>query len=173
LADEKAEDGAKPAGDKAGGAACKNPPKAAPGDGTGVPAKAEGKEGEGAPAKAEESAPPKAEDDEPEPRTYTPEEIEEISRKAESYRDSTPPYEPTRVLSPEYGGTSNYERGIGEFRAQKAAELERLRSDPAAPRAALEAAEEGVRTLDHLYENYHLGMNVFRTAKGGRSKLRE
>jgi len=168
-----AEDKAKPAEDKAGGAACKNPPKAAPGDGAGVPAKAE----EGAPAKAEgkagEGAAAGPEDGEPEPRTYTPEEIEEISRKAESYRDSTPPYAPTRVLSPEYGGTSNYERGIGEFRAQKAAELERLRADPAAPRAALEAAEEGVRKLDHLYENYHLGMNVFRTAKGGRSKLRE
>lgn len=176
MADEKAEDKAKPAEDrakpaeeKAGGAACKNPPKPAPGDGAGVPAKSE----EGAGAEAGAEAPAKPEDDEPEPRTYTPEEIEEISRRAESYRDSTPPYEPTRVLSPEYGGTSNYERGINEFRSQKAAELERLRADPDAPRAALEAAEEGVRTLDHLYENYHLGMNVFRTAKGGRSKLRE
>ena len=174
---------------KAGGAACKNPPKPGPDDGAeppkaeaGVPEKAapEPPKAEAGvpekaapePPKAEAGVPEKAEE-EPEPRSYTPEEIEEISRRAESYRDSTPPYEPTRVLSPEYGGTSSYERGIDEFRGQKAAELERLRADPDSPRAALEAAEEGVRTLDRLYENYHLGMNVFRTAKGGRSKLRE
>lgn len=165
MAGEQTEGEAKPAEGESG-AACKNPPK--DGAGAAVPAKAEA---DATAEGAEEQARP--EDDEPEPRTYTPEEIEEISRKAEAYRDSTPPYAPTRVLSPEYGGTSNYERGIGEFRAQKAAELERLRADPEAPRAALEAAEEGVRRLDHLYENYHLGMNVFRTAKGGRSKLRE
>jgi len=175
---------------KAGGAACKNPPKPGPDDGAeppkaeaGVPEKAapEPPKAEAGvpekaapePPKAEAGVPEKAEEEEPEPRSYTPEEIEEISRRAESYRDSTPPYEPTRVLSPEYGGTSSYERGIDEFRGQKAAELERLRADPDSPRAALEAAEEGVRTLDRLYENYHLGMNVFRTAKGGRSKLRE
>jgi len=144
--------------------AAPEPPKAE----AGVPEKAAPE-----PPKAEAGVPEKAEEEEPEPRSYTPEEIEEISRRAESYRDSTPPYEPTRVLSPEYGGTSSYERGIDEFRGQKAAELERLRADPDSPRAALEAAEEGVRTLDRLYENYHLGMNVFRTAKGGRSKLRE
>jgi colicin import membrane protein len=34
-------------------------------------------------------------------------------------------------------------------------------------------AEEDLKTLDYLYENFNLGMNVFRTAKGGRSKLRE
>jgi len=175
---------------KAGGAACKNPAKPGPDDGAeppkaeaGVPEKAapEPPKAEAGvpekaapePPKAEAGVPEKAEEEEPEPRSYTPEEIEEISRRAESYRDSTPPYEPTRVLSPEYGGTSSYERGIDEFRGQKAAELERLRADPDSPRAALEAAEEGVRTLDRLYENYHLGMNVFRTAKGGRSKLRE
>src|SRR3990170_3108217 len=33
--------------------------------------------------------------------------------------------------------------------------------------------EEDLKTLDYLYENYNIGMNVFRTAKGGRAKLRE
>jgi len=33
--------------------------------------------------------------------------------------------------------------------------------------------EEDLKTLDYLYQNYYIGMNVFRTAKGGREKIRE
>ena len=35
----------------------------------------------------------------------------------------------------------------------------------------LHQAVEDLKTIDYLFENYHLGMNVFRTAKGGRSKI--
>ncbi|RNJ73636.1 MAG: hypothetical protein EB833_02355 [Thaumarchaeota archaeon S13] len=136
---------------KAGGAACKNPAKPGPDDGA-------------EPPKAEAGVPEKAAPEPPKAEAGVPEKAAPEPPKAEA---GVP-----EKAAPERG-TSSYERGIDEFRGQKAAELERLRADPDSPRAALEAAEEGVRTLDRLYENYHLGMNVFRTAKGGRSKLRE
>ena len=31
--------------------------------------------------------------------------------------------------------------------------------------------EEDLKTIDYLFENYNLGMNVFRTARGGRAKF--
>jgi hypothetical protein len=84
-----------------------------------------------------------------------------------------PPYRPTHVLSPEFGGTSNYEAGIEELVKEKMDRLEQLRRDPEASAAQIRQAEEDLKTLDNLYENFHIGMNVFRTAKGGRDKLRE
>ena len=51
--------------------------------------------------------------------------------------------------------------------------LERLKNDPNSSSQEIHLAEEDLKTLDYLYENFNLGMNVFRTAKGGRSKLRE
>lgn len=84
-----------------------------------------------------------------------------------------PPYQPTHVLSPEFKGTSNYEVGITELVKEKMEKLERLNRDPNANPAEIRQAEEDLKTLDYLYENYHIGMNVFRTAKGGRDKIRE
>ena len=37
----------------------------------------------------------------------------------------------------------------------------------------IEKVEQDLSYLDSLHENYYLGMNVFRTAKGGREKLRD
>ena len=42
-------------------------------------------------------------------------EQESITRKAETPHDQTPEYNPQHVLSPEYGGVSNYERGVDSF----------------------------------------------------------
>lgn len=84
-----------------------------------------------------------------------------------------PVYKPTHVLSPEFEGTSNYEVGISELAKEKMAKLENLRRDPEASPEQIRQAEEDLKTLDYLYENFHIGMNVFRTAKGGRDKLRE
>ena len=121
------------------------------------------------PAKADDDA---ASDTELEPRVYTPEEIDEISRKVEVYKNNTPEYKPENILSREFGGTSNYERGIAELRAQKLSELEKLDTNLNTTDEEIVQAKDDIRTLDHLYENYYQGMNVFRTAKGGRSKLR-
>ncbi|WKT58188.1 hypothetical protein QVH35_01400 [Candidatus Nitrosotenuis chungbukensis] len=84
-----------------------------------------------------------------------------------------PPYKPAHILSPEFRGTSNYEVGITDLLKEKMERLDRLRSDPEANTADIRQAEEDLKTLDCLYENFNIGMNVFRTAKGGRDKITE
>jgi colicin import membrane protein len=100
-------------------------------------------------------------------------EEEEISRMVEIPTDQIPEYRPDHILSPEYDGVSNYELGIKTQKEETQQRLERLKSDPNATPQEIKLAEEDLKTLDYLYENYHIGMNVFRTAKGGRAKLRE
>jgi colicin import membrane protein len=84
-----------------------------------------------------------------------------------------PPYKPVRILSPEFSGTSNYEVGITDLLKEKMEKLDRLRRDPKASATDVSQAEEDLKTLDCLYENFNIGMNVFRTAKGGRDKIKE
>lgn len=106
-------------------------------------------------------------------KEYTPEEIEEIAKKVETPSDQTPAYRPEHILSQEYEGSTNYEQVIRQVREETEAKLARLRDDPNADILALKKAEEDLMILDSLHENYNIGMNVFRTAKGGRNKLRE
>ncbi len=101
----------------------------------------------------------------------TAEQEEAISRKVEIPTDHTPKYIPQHMLSPEYHGTSNYENGITSFRSEIEEKLARLQNDPNANQQELHQAVEDLKTIDNLYENYNLGMNVFRTAKGGRNKV--
>jgi len=101
----------------------------------------------------------------------TPEEEEEISRRVEIPTDQTPKYVPEHMLSPEYHGTSNYESGIESFRDEIEEKLAKLQKDPNASKQQLRQAQEDLKTIDYLFENYNLGMNVFRTARGGRSKI--
>lgn len=103
----------------------------------------------------------------------TDEEQEEISRNVEIPTDQTPSYNPELLLSPEYGGTSNYESGIYDLKKEAKEKLERLRNNPHAIPEEIQRSEDDLKYLDSLYENYYFGMNVFRTAKGGRGKLRE
>jgi len=95
-----------------------------------------------------------------------------ISRKVEIPADQTPKYRPEHVLSAEFGGTSSYEIGIKNQREEIEQRLIRLKNDPNASAQEIYLAEEDLKTLDYLYENFYVGMNVFRTAKGGRAKLR-
>lgn len=98
------------------------------------------------------------------------EDMDEISRRVEIPTDQTPKYEPQHMLSPEYQGTSNYESGVASFRDEIEEKLAKLQSDPDASQQEIHQAEEDLKTIDYLYENFNLGMNVFRTAKGGRDK---
>ena len=100
-------------------------------------------------------------------------EQEELSRKVEIPTDQTPLYKPEIMLSPEFGGTSNYESGIHELFEESKKKLSRLKNDPASPQDEIARAEQDLKYLDSLYENYYFGMNVFRTAKGGRAKIHE
>ncbi|MGI0010817.1 MAG: hypothetical protein ACREAE_05405 [Nitrosopumilaceae archaeon] len=89
-------------------------------------------------------------------------------------KDSTvPDYKPKHILSPEFKGTSNYEVGIEKLLTETKEKLEKMRSDSEATEEQIHLAEEDLKTLGCLYENFYLGMNVFRTAKGGREGLRE
>ena len=101
----------------------------------------------------------------------TPEEEAEISRRVEIPTDQTPKYVPELMLSPEYQGISNYETGVASFRDEIEEKLAKLQKDPDANQKELHQAEEDLKTVDYLFENFNLGMNVFRTAKGGRNKF--
>ncbi len=101
----------------------------------------------------------------------TAEQQESLTREVEIPRDQTPPYVPTNVLSPEFGGMSNYERGVNEFLDETRDDLERLRYSPDATERQIKDAEDKVTYLESLHENFFVGMNVFRTAKGGRDRL--
>ena len=101
----------------------------------------------------------------------TGDEIEEISRKAQIPKDQTPKYNPEHILSPEFSGSTNYESGIQDLVEETKLKLERLLNDPEANPQEIELAKLALKKLEYLFENYHMGMNVFRTAKGGREKI--
>ena len=103
----------------------------------------------------------------------TSDEQDEITRKVEIPTDSTPKYIPQHVLSPEFGGMSNYESGVGEFLEETKQKLKKLKNDPLASKKDIDTTQQELEYLESLYENYFIGMNVFRTAKGGRNKLKE
>ncbi len=125
------------------------------------------------PAKEEKKETPAKEEEEPKPREYSKEEIEEINKRVEQPSNKMPSYIPEHILSPEYSGTSNYEVAIKQVKEEIEDKLQKLRKDSNANKQEIELAEEDLKKLDHLFENYFLGMNVFRNAHGGRAKLRE
>jgi len=103
----------------------------------------------------------------------TGDEMEEIARRVQDPKDQTPKYNPEHILSPEFGGTSNYESGITDLMEKAKQKLARLLNDPEATQQEIELAKLDLTKLNYLYDNFHMGMNVFRTAKGGRDTLRE
>ena len=76
-------------------------------------------------------------------------------------------------LDPVYRGESNYEVGLEDLLAQTKEKLKKMQSDPTVTKEQLRLIEEDLQTLETLWENYHIGMNVFRNAKGGHDGLRE
>ena len=101
----------------------------------------------------------------------TGDEIEEISRKAQIPKDQTPKYNPEHILSPEFGGGTSYASGLQDLLAENKQKLERLLNDPETNPQEIELTRTELKKLEYLFENYHMGMNVFRTAKGGREKI--
>ena len=102
----------------------------------------------------------------------SPEEQASITRKAEAFQDVTPEYIPKHVLSPEFGGLSNYENAVGQLAVEAKQRLEELKNDPDTTKQQIKNAKNDITYLDSLHENYFIGMNVFRTAKGGRDKIK-
>lgn len=97
-------------------------------------------------------------------------EEQEISQKVQVPTNQIPEYKPEHMLSPEFSGLSNYERGVEEHKQELEEKLRRLKQNPGENENEIKLLEEELASLDYLYENYNIGMNVFRTAKGGRKK---
>ena len=99
-------------------------------------------------------------------------EQESLTRQAEVYHDRTPAYVTQHVLSPEFAGVSNYERGVDSFLDEIKQKLEQLKNNPDATEKEIKETEREIIYLESLHENFYIGMNVFRTAKGGRDKIK-
>ena len=99
-------------------------------------------------------------------------EQESLTRIAEIPQDQTPAYIPQHVLSPEFAGVSNYERGVDSFLEEMKQKLEQLKNNPDANEKEIKETENKIIYLESLHENFYIGMNVFRTAKGGRDKIK-
>jgi len=69
--------------------------------------------------------------------------------------------------------SSEYEQNVGKLLSKKKPKLEELMRNPEQNKDEIAQLSTEVETLQSLFENYNLGMNVFRRAQGGRSGLRE
>lgn len=76
-------------------------------------------------------------------------------------------------LDPAFHGESNYEVGLEGLLAETREKVRKLQADPHTTSETLQTATEKLQVLETLWENYHIGMNVFRNAKGGRDGIRE
>ncbi|MGA9928175.1 MAG: hypothetical protein WBP96_06185 [Nitrososphaeraceae archaeon] len=69
--------------------------------------------------------------------------------------------------------SSEYEQNVGSLIAEKLEKLESLRNSSDANQIEIHTLNLELELLENLFDNYNLGMNYFRRAKGGRKGLRE
>lgn len=69
--------------------------------------------------------------------------------------------------------SSEYEQNVGELIAKKMEKLEELKKNSDTKDDQKKILMTEIETLQSLFENYNLGMNYFRRARGGRTGLRE
>ena len=69
--------------------------------------------------------------------------------------------------------SSEYEQNVGKLLAEKIEKYGLMKNDPSVSKIQLESLSSEIETLESLYDNYNLGMNYFRRARGGRTGLRE
>jgi hypothetical protein len=69
--------------------------------------------------------------------------------------------------------SSEYEQNVGKLIVEKTEKYESIKNDPNVTKSELESLLSEIEMLEVLYENYNLGMNYFRRARGGRAGLRE
>lgn len=69
--------------------------------------------------------------------------------------------------------SSEYEQNVGKLLSEKIEKYESMKNDANVPKIELETLRSEIETLESLYDNYNMGMNYFRRAKGGRTGLRE
>ena len=76
-------------------------------------------------------------------------------------------------LDPAFHGESNYEVGLEALLVEKRNLVAKVESDPHSTKETIQSTREELQIIEGLWENYHIGMNVFRNAKGGRDGIRE
>ena len=69
--------------------------------------------------------------------------------------------------------SSEYEQNVGSLIAEKLEKLESMRNSSQPNQIEIHTLNQELELLENLYDNYNLGMNYFRRAKGGRKGLRE
>jgi uncharacterized membrane protein YgaE (UPF0421/DUF939 family) len=69
--------------------------------------------------------------------------------------------------------SSEYEQNVSKLLAEKKEMLDELKNDAQSNKEKIETVLIEMETLQSLLENYNLGLNYFRRARGGRSGLRE
>jgi hypothetical protein len=69
--------------------------------------------------------------------------------------------------------SSEYEQNVGTLLAEKMEKLEELEKNPDTKNVQKKVLMSEIEALQSLFENYNLGMNYFRRARGGRTGLRE
>ncbi len=69
--------------------------------------------------------------------------------------------------------SSEYEHNVGDLLAEKKEKLDELMKNPEENKSEIAMLSLEIESLQSLFENYNLGMNVFRRAQGGRAGLRE
>jgi colicin import membrane protein len=69
--------------------------------------------------------------------------------------------------------SSEYEHNVGKLLSEKRSRLDTLKKNEDQNKYEIQSLVSEIETLESLFENYNLGMNVFRRAKGGRLGLRE
>lgn len=69
--------------------------------------------------------------------------------------------------------SSEYEYNVSKLLTEKIKKLNDLHNTNNSSTYEKESLKMEIETLESLYENYNLGLNYFRRAKGGRSGLRE
>lgn len=76
-------------------------------------------------------------------------------------------------LDPAFHGESNYEVGLEALLVEKRNLIAKTEAEPHATKETIQSVREELQIIEGLWENYHIGMNVFRNAKGGRDGIRE
>jgi colicin import membrane protein len=68
---------------------------------------------------------------------------------------------------------SEYEYIVAELLVKERKRLKELQKNAEKNKLEIEELTNRLSTMQSLFENYNMGMNYFRRAKGGRSGLRE
>ena len=69
--------------------------------------------------------------------------------------------------------SSEYEYIVAELLVKERKRLKELQKNAEKNKLEIEELTNRLITMQSLFENYNMGMNYFRRAKGGRSGLRE